>query len=172
MKDYHDKIYAQISPEYDKAKPDYEKISKLQMEYLEQVSKNVIQPVLNTYGQSVLAAGKSSEIMQEFGKILNGMIPSEEYRLDKKGRKIYQSTPYMTVDIKAWLNKNFKAYGNNINTTTKATKDRLQSIRDSLDQGRKSTAKSKARALVQDISAGRASLSREELEWLQGVLND
>lgn len=172
MKDYKDKVYAQFSPEYDKAKPDYKKISQLQEEYLETLSKNVIQPILNTYGQSVLSAGKSSEIMQEFGRMLNGMIPSEEYRLDKKGRKIYQSTPYMSVDIKAWLNKNFKAYKSNVNTTNKATKDRIQSVRDSLDQGHTSTAMSKVRALIQDIGNGRASVSREELEWLQGVLND
>lgn len=104
--------------------------------------------------------------------MLNGMIPSEEYRIDKKGRKIYQSTPYMSVDIKSWLNKNFKAYSNNVNTTNRATKDRIQSIRDSLDQGHTSTAMSKVRALIQDIGNGRASVSREELEWLQGVLND
>lgn len=172
MKDYKDKVYAQISPEYDKDKPDYKKIGQLQEEYLETLSKNVIQPILNTYGQSVLSAGKSSEIMQEFGRMLNGMIPSEEYRIDKKGRKIYQSTPYMSVDIKSWLNKNFKAYKNNVNTTNRATKDRIQSIRDSLDQGHTSTAMSKVRALIQDIGNGRASVSREELEWLQGVLND
>lgn len=172
MKDYKDKVYAQISPEYDKAKPDYKKISQLQEEYLKTLSKNVIQPILNTYGQSVLSAGKSSEIMQEFGRMLNGMIPSNEYRLDKKGRKIYQSTPYMSVDIKSWLNKNFKAYKNNVNTTNRATKDRIQSIRDSLDQGHTSTAMSKVRALIQDIGNGKASVSREELEWLQGVLND
>lgn len=172
MKDYKDKVYAQFSPEYDKAKPDYKKIGQLQEEYLETLSKNVIQPVLNTYGQSVLSAGKSSEIMQEFGRMLNGMIPSEEYRIDKKGRKIYQSTPYMSVDIKSWLNKNFKAYSSNVNTTNKATKDRIQSIRDSLDQGHTSTAMSKVRALIQDIGNGKASVSREELEWLQGVLND
>lgn len=172
MKDYKDKVYAQFSPEYDKAKPDYKKINQLQEEYLKTLSKNVIQPILNTYGQSVLSAGKSSEIMQEFGRMLNGMIPSEEYRIDKKGKKIYQSTPYMSVDIKSWLNKNFKAYKSNVNTTNRATKDRIQSIRDSLGQGHTSTAMSKVRALIQDIGNGRASVSREELEWLQGVLND
>lgn len=172
IKEYHDKVYAQLQGEWDKDKPDYDKISQLQDEYLEVVSKDVIQPILNTYGSSVLSAGKSSDIMQEFGKMLNGMIPSDEYRLDKKGRKIYQSTPYMTVDIQKWLQKNFKAYNQSVNTTNRSTSDRLDSIRKSLDSGRTSTAKSKARALVEDIGKGKASVSRDELEWLQGVLND
>ena len=172
IKEYHDKVYAQLQGEWDKSKPDYDRISQLQDEYLEVVSKDVIQPILNTYGSSVLSAGKSSDIMQEFGKMLNGMIPSDEYRLDKRGRKIYQSTPYMTVDIQKWLQKNFKAYSQSVNTTNKSTSDRLNSIRKSLDSGRTSTAKSKARALVEDIGKGKASVSRDELEWLQGVLND
>lgn len=172
IKEYRDKVYAQLQGEWDKDKPDYDRISQLQEEYLDVVSKDVIQPILNTYGSSVLSAGKSSDIMQEFGKMLNGMIPSDEYRIDKRGRKIYQSTPYMTVDIRKWLQKNFKAYNQSVNTTNKATSDRLDSIRKSLDSGRTSTAKSKARALIQDIGNGKASVSRDELEWLQGVLND
>lgn len=172
VKDYHDKVYAQLQGEWDKSKPDYDRVAQLQEEYLDVVSKEVIQPILNTYGSSVLSAGKSSDIMQEFGKMLNGMIPSDQYRLDKRGRKIYQSTPYMTVDIQKWLQNNFKAYNQSVNTTNKQASERLDSIRKSLDNGRTSTAKSKARALIQDIGNGRASVSRDELEWLQGVLND
>lgn len=172
VKDYHDKVYAQLQGEWDKSKPDYDRVAQLQEEYLDVVSKEVIQPILNTYGSSVLSAGKSSDIMQEFGKMLNGMIPSDQYRLDKRGRKIYQSTPYMTVDIQKWLQNNFKAYNQSVNTTNKQASERLDSIRKSLDNGRTSTAKSKARALIQDIGNGKASVSRDELEWLQGVLND
>lgn len=172
MKEYRNKVYNSFSSEYDKSKPDYKKISKIQGDYLEVLSKNIIQPILNTYGSGVLSASRSSDIMQEFGRMLNGMVPSEEYRMDKKGKKIYQSTPYMTVDIRAWLNKNFKAYSNNVNVTNRATQDRLDSIRNSLDLGHTSTAMSKVRALIRDIGAGRASVSRDELEWLQGILND
>lgn len=172
VKDYHDKVYAQLQGEWDKSKPDYDRVAQLQEEYLDVVSKEVIQPILNTYGSSVLSAGKSSDIMQEFGKMLNGMIPSDQYRLDKRGRKIYQSTPYMTVDIQKWLQNNFKAYNQSVNTTNRQASERLDSIRKSLDSGKTSTAKSKARALIQDIGNGKASVSRDELEWLQGVLND
>lgn len=172
MKDYHDAVYSQLQEEWDKSKPNYDRITKIQEAYLDEISKNVIQPILNTYGSSVLSAGKSSDIMQEFGKMLYSMIPSNEYRIDKKGRQIYKSTPYMTVDIPKWLNKNFGAYQKSTNTTNRKTSDRLSSIRSSIDQGHKSTAKAKARALIQDIGNGKASVSRDELEWLQGVLND
>lgn len=172
MKDYHDKVYAQLQEEWNKDKPDYDKITKAQEEYLEYISKNVIQPILNTYGSTVLSAGKSSDIMQEFGKMLYSMVPSDEYRIDKKGKQIYKSTPYMTIDIPKWLNKNFTKYTESVNTTNRATKDRIQSIRDSIDQGHRSTAVAKVRALIRDIGQGKASVSRDELEWLQGVLND
>lgn len=172
MKDYHDRVYAQLQDEWNKGKTDYDKVTKIQEEYLAQISKNVIQPILNTYGSSVLSAGKSSDIMQEFGKMLYSMVPSDDYRIDNKGKKIYKSTPYMTIDIPKWLNKNFKAYSSSVNTTNQKTKDRLESIRSSIDQGHASTAISKAKALVDDIGKGKASVSREELEWLQGVLND
>ena len=172
MKDYHDKIYSQLQAEWNKSKTDYDKVTKLQEGYLATISKNVIQPILNTYGSSVLSAGRSSDIMQEFGKMLYGMVPSDEYRLDKKGKKIYKSTPYMTIDIPAWLRKNFTKYQASVNSTNRETSQRLLAIRDSLDNGRTSTAKAKARALVQDIGNGKASVSRDELEWLQGVLND
>lgn len=172
MKDYHDAVYAQLEDEWNKSKPDYEKITRLQEAYLDEVSKNVIQPILNTYGSSVLSAGRSSEIMQEFGKMLNGMIPSDQYRIDKKGRKIYQSTPYMTVDIPKWMRANFKAYEESVDKTDRQASRRLDDIRRNLDAGRTSTAKSYARALIQDIGSGKVSVSRDELEWLQGVLND
>lgn len=172
MKDYHDKVYAQLQDEWNKEKTDYDKVTKIQEEYLAQISKNVIQPILNTYGSSVLSAGKSSDIMQEFGKMLYSMVPSDDYRIDNKGKKIYKSTPYMTIDIPKWLNKNFKSYASNVNVTNRETKDRLASIRDSLDLGHTSTAISKARTLIDDIGKGKASVSREELEWLQGVIND
>ena len=172
MKEYHDAVYSQLQEEWDKSKPNYDRITKIQEAYLEEISKNVIQPILNTYGSSVLSAGKSSDITQEFGKMLYSMIPSNEYRIDKRGRQIYKSTPYMTVDIPKWLNKNFGAYRKSTNTTNRKVSDRLSSIRSSINQGHKSTAKAKARALIQDIGNGKASVSRDELEWLQGVLND
>lgn len=172
MKDYHDKVYEQLQSEWNKSKTDYKKVTKIQEAYLDVLAKNVIEPVLNTYGSSVLSAGRSSDIMQEFGKMLYGMIPSDDYRIDKRGNKIYKSTPYMTVDIPAWLRKNFSAYQESVNVTNRDTKTRLKAIQSSLDQGHQSTAKAKTRALIQDIGKGKASVSRKELEWLQKVLND
>lgn len=170
MKEYHDEVYAQLQKEWDKSKPNYKNITKLQEKYIDVLSKNVIEPVLSTYGSGVLSAGKSSEIMQEFSKMLYGMVPSDQYRINKKGKTIYQSTPYMTIDIPKWMNANYKSYKSAKKTTDAAASSRLKDIRTDFNKGRTSTAKSKARALIQDIGAGKASLSRDELEWLQGVL--
>ena len=170
MKEYHDEVYAQLQKEWNKSKPDYKNVTRLQEKYIDALSKNVIEPVLATYGSGVLSAGKSSEIMQEFGKMLYGMVPSDQYRINKKGKTIYQSTPYMTIDIPKWMNANYKSYKGAKKTTDAAASSRLKDIRTDFNKGRTSTAKSKARALIQDIGAGKASLSRDELEWLQGVL--
>ena len=170
MKEYHDEVYAQLQKEWNKSKPDYKNVTKLQEKYIDVLSKNVIEPVLSTYGSGVLSAGKSSEIMQEFSKMLYGMVPSDQYRINKKGKTIYQSTPYMTIDIPKWMNANYKSYKGAKKTTDAAASSRLKDIRTDFNKGRTSTAKSKARALIQDIGAGKASLSRDELEWLQGVL--
>ena len=102
--------------------------------------------------------------------MLYGMVPSDQYRINKKGKTIYQSTPYMTIDIPKWMNANYKSYKSAKKTTDAAASSRLKDIRTDFNKGRTSTAKSKARALIQDIGAGKASLSRDELEWLQGVL--
>lgn len=172
MKDYHDSVYAQLQDEWNKSNTDYDKVNRLQEEYLKTVSQSVIEPILDTYGSSVLSAGKSSDIMQEFGKMLYAMVPSDQYRINKKGKTIYQSTPYMTIDIPKWLNANYGQYKKTVNTTNRATSDRLDAIRSDLNAGRTASAKSKARALIQDIGGAKASVSRDELEWLQGVLND
>ena len=172
MKEYHDKVYSRLQNEWNKSKPDYKKITKIQEEYLKYVEQNVIKPTLETYGSGVLSAGKTSDIMQEFGKMLNGMIPSNDYRVDKYGKQIYRSTPYMTVDIPAWLKKNYGSYKNATNTTDKKSSDRIKEIRSNVNKGRKSVARAQAQALIDDLPTGKASLSRDELEWLQGLLNE
>ena len=166
--DYRKKVQNEISKEYSKSKVDYDHISDLQSQYLD-VFDMIIRPIFSTYGSGILQAGKSSDVMQQFSSMLNGLIPSDEYRVDKKGRRIRQSTPYMTVDIKKWLQKNYGSYPAR-NTTDNDSEARLRGIRNDMDAGRVAVARAKAIAFIEDIREGRASIDRDRLAELQNIL--
>ena len=166
--DYRKKVQDEINKEYSKSKVDYDHISDLQSQYLD-VFDMIIRPIFSTYGSGILQAGKSSDVMQQFSSMLNGLIPSDEYRVDKKGRRIRQSTPYMTVDIKKWLQKNYGNYPAR-NTTDNDSEARLRGIRNDMDAGRVAVARAKAIAFIEDIREGRASIDRDRLAELQNIL--
>ena len=166
--DYRKKVKDEINKEYSKSKVDYDHISDLQSQYLD-VFDMIIRPIFSTYGSGILQAGKSSDVMQQFSSMLNGLIPSDEYRVDKKGRRIRQSTPYMTVDIKKWLQKNYGSYPAR-NTTDNDSESRLRGIRNDMDAGRVAVARAKAIAFIEDIREGRASIDRDRLVELQNIL--
>lgn len=166
--DYRKKVQDEISKEYSKSKVDYDHISDLQSQYLD-VFDMIIRPIFSTYGSGILQAGKSSDVMQQFSSMLNGLIPSDEYRVDKKGRRIRQSTPYMTVDIKKWLQRNYGSYPAR-NTTDNNSEARLRGIRNDMDAGRVAVARAKAIAFIEDLREGRASIDRDRLVELQNIL--
>lgn len=166
--DYRKKVQSEINKEYSKSKVDYDHISDLQSQYLD-VFDMIIRPIFSTYGSGILQAGKSSDVMQQFSSMLNGLIPSDEYRVDKKGRRIRQSTPYMTVDIKKWLQKNYGSYPVR-NTTDNDSEARLRGIRNDMDAGRVAVARAKAIAFIEDLREGRASVDRDRLVELQNIL--
>lgn len=168
FKDFRKKTQADINAQYDSGNPDYDEIARLQSRYLDAFD-TLIRPVFETYGSALLNAGQSSDIMQEFGAMLNGLIPSEEYRVDKKGRRIRQSTPYMRVDIKKWLQKNYGHYPAR-NTTDYEGEDRLHGIRVDMDAGRTAVARAKILAFIEDLKEGRVSVDRSRLEELQNIL--
>lgn len=171
LKEYREDVYRLLEVEWDKDEPDYDRINELQKQYID-VFDSIARPIFETYGGRILDTSKSSDTIQEFEKLLNGMVPSDDYRIDKKGKTIYQSTPYMSVDIKKWLNKNYGDYKGYPNTTNKATEKRITEIRNALDKGKTQLAKAKARAVINDIGVGRASADREQIEYLQRILND
>lgn len=166
--DYRKKVQSEIGKEYSKSKVDYDHISDLQSQYLD-VFDMIIRPIFSTYGSGILQAGKSSDVMQQFSSMLNGLIPSDEYRVDKKGRRIRQSTPYMTVDVKKWLQKNYGSYPAR-NTTDNDSEARLRGIRNDMDAGRVAVARAKAIAFIEDLREGRASIDRDRLVELQNIL--
>ena len=166
--DYRKKVQDEINKEYSKSKVDYDHISDLQSQYLD-VFDMIIRPIFSTYGSGILQAGKSSDVMQQFSSMLNGLIPSDEYRVDKKGRRIRQSTPYMTVDIKKWLQRNYGSYPAR-NTTDNDSEARLRGIRNDMDAGRVAVARAKTIAFIEDLREGRASVDRDRLVELQNIL--
>lgn len=166
--DYRKKVQNEISKEYSKSKVDYDHISDLQSQYLD-VFDMIIRPIFSTYGSGILQSGKSSDVMQQFSSMLNGLIPSDEYRVDKKGRRIRQSTPYMTVDIKKWLQRNYGSYPAR-NTTDNDSEARLRGIRNDMDAGRVAVARAKAIAFIEDLREGRVSVDRDRLVELQNIL--
>lgn len=166
--DYRKRVQSEINKEYSKSKVDYDHISDLQSQYLD-VFDMIIRPIFSTYGSGILQAGKSSDVMQQFSSMLNGLIPSDEYRVDKKGRRIRQSTPYMTVDIKKWLQKNYGSYPVR-NTTDNDSEARLRGIRNDMDAGRVAVARAKTIAFIEDLREGRASVDRDRLVELQNIL--
>lgn len=168
LKDFRKKIQADINNEYAQSKVNYDKISDLQGQYLDVFDRS-IRPIFSTYGSGILDAGQASDVMQQFTSMLNGLIPSGEYRVDKKGRKIRQSTPYMRVDIKKWLQKNYGNYPA-VSTTDNSSEDRLRGIRNDMDAGRTAVARAKALAFVEDLREGRTSIDRTRLEELQNIL--
>lgn len=166
--DYRKKVQSEINKEYSKSKVDYDHISDLQSQYLD-VFDMIIRPIFSTYGSGILQAGKSSDVMQQFSSMLNGLIPSDEYRVDKKGRRIRQSTPYMTVDIKKWLQRNYGSYPAR-NTTDNDSEARLRGIRNDMDAGRVAVARAKTIAFIEDLREGRVSVDRDRLVELQNIL--
>lgn len=166
--DYRKKVKDEINKEYSKSKVDYDHISDLQSQYLD-VFDMIIRPIFSTYGSGILQAGKSSDVMQQFSSMLNGLIPSDEYRVDKKGRRIRQSTPYMTVDIKKWLQRNYGSYPAR-NTTDNDSEARLRGIRNDMDAGRVAVARAKTIAFIEDLREGRVSVDRDRLAELQNIL--
>lgn len=166
--DYRKKVKDEINKEYSKSKVDYDHISDLQSQYLD-VFDMIIRPIFSTYGSGILQAGKSSDVMQQFSSMLNGLIPSDEYRVDKKGRRIRQSTPYMTVDIKKWLQRNYGSYPAR-NTTDNDSEARLRGIRNDMDAGRVAVARAKTIAFIEDLREGRVSIDRDRLAELQNIL--
>lgn len=166
--DYRKRVQSEINKEYSKSKVDYDHISDLQSQYLD-VFDMVIRPIFSTYGSGILQAGKSSDVMQQFSSMLNGLIPSDEYRVDKKGRRIRQSTPYMTVDIKKWLQRNYGNYPAR-NTTDNDSESRLRGIRNDMDAGRVAVARAKTIAFIEDLREGRVSIDRDRLAELQNIL--
>lgn len=121
----------------------------IQAEYFELVRKD-LDPIVALYGASIFGNDEVSDIMED---VFNSMMP-------------YGQT------TKKYLQNKYKDYMAGSISYSQPGGQTIDEIRRLLDEGRTARAKALARTLLQRVQENRQALTRDELEWLQGVLND
>lgn len=163
---------AQIDALYDDAKkkgksPDYKKIAEIQRQYLGEFDK-VMGPQLKKYGSFMVT---NNDVVDELRSSLSGMIPTEEYQKNKKGR--YQSMPMMEVNTWKWLQKHYGiGYGN---TKGMPSDDEvgqaISRINIALDKNKVATAQALAKRLNTKIGSGQLFANKRDMDRLTNILN-
>ena len=146
----------------------YKEVEQIQKEYLQSFDA-VMRPLVDTYGKSMLNNKQVEDAMEA---ALSQMIPNSEYRVNKKGKTVYQSTPYMTADVGKWLAKRYKdaPKSGSAGTDESATKT-IERIRKLLNEGKEATAKAEARKLINRVNQNRTALSANDLQWVIDIKN-
>lgn len=144
----------------------FDQRKKIQNEYINKVRQD-LDGVVAAYGTSILSNDAVDDVLTD---VFAGMVPYSDYNVNKYGR--YVSLPKnVEVDVSDWLLKKYSGYNSNgsvsYNAETTALINRIKSLQ---NQGKVGEAKGVARLLLQRVQDQRASLTRSELEWLQGVL--
>ena len=148
---YNDK-WKELNKEYrDKyysTKSSKEKKS-IQADFFNLVRKD-LDPIVALYGAEIFSNDDVGDIMED---VFNSM------------------TPYGT-SVKKYLQGKYKNYMGGTIQYSQPGNETITEIRSLLDQGKTARGKALARTLLQRVQENRQALTRDELEWLQGVLND
>lgn len=172
LQDLYDNKWKQLRKQYsDKAYADgisFSDREKIQNEYIKLVRQD-LDGVIGMYGTNIIANDAVDDVLTD---VFSSMIPYSEYNVNKKGRRV--SLPQnVEVDVSDWLKDKYanasKAPAISYDATTKSTIDKIKQYQ---DRGKNGMAKGAARMLLQRIQDNRASATRSEIEWLQGVIND
>lgn len=121
----------------------------IQAEYFNLVKKD-LDPIVALYGAEIFSNDDVDDVMED---VFNSM------------------TPYGT-SVKKYLQGKYKNYMPGTISYSQPGNETITEIRGLLDQGKTARGKALARTLLQRVQENRQALTREELEWLQGVLND
>lgn len=121
----------------------------IQEEYLGLVRKD-LDPIVELYGNNIWSNEEVENIIDD---VFNSMVT-----------KYGQS-------VKSYLKNIYKNYHGKV-TYSERSNATIKEIKSLLDQGKTARAKALARTLKQRVQENRAFLNRNELEWVQGVLND
>lgn len=148
---YNDK-WKELNKEYrDKyynAKSSKEK-KAIQADYFNLVRKD-LDPIVALYGAEIFSNDDVDDVMED---VFNSM------------------TPYGT-STKKYLQGKYENYMSGTIQYSQPGNETITEIRSLLDQGKTARGKALARTLLQRVQENRQALTRDELEWLQGVLND
>lgn len=121
----------------------------IQAEYFNLVRKG-LDPIVALYGAEIFSNDTVDDVMED---VFNSM------------------TPYGT-SVKKYLQGKYKNYMSGTIQYSQPGNETISEIKGLLDQGKTARGKALARALLQRVQENRQALTRDELEWLQGVLND
>lgn len=121
----------------------------IQNEYINIVRQD-LDPIVELYGNNIWSNEDVENIIDD---VFNSMIP-----------KYGQSA-------KSYLKGIYKDSHGQLRYTERSN-ETISRIRSLLDEGRTAQAKALGRTLLQRVQENRTSVTRDELEWLQGVLND
>lgn len=121
----------------------------IQAEYFNLVRKD-LDPIVALYGAEIFSNDDVDDVMED---VFNSM------------------TPYGT-SVKKYLQGKYKNYMAGSISYSQPGNETITEIRGLLDQGKTARGKALARTLLQRVQENRQALTRDELEWLQGVLND
>lgn len=176
LKDIRDEFYGAIQKIYDYAEQnkvavDYDMIEKIQARYLQAVDAVLI-PIINQYGINIL---NNNDFLDAVRRQVNGMIPSDDWRQSERNAKKFLSTkdfPTATVDVKKWLKKRYASgmRDRGISSDPEVT-ERLESIRDDINNGRNGAAKGKIESLMNGVKKSNFYISAIDFQTLS-QLND
>ena len=176
LKNVRSQFYDAITKIYDYAEennvaPDYDLIEKIQARYLQMVDAALI-PIVNQYGVGIL---NNNDFIDEVRRYVNGMIPSDDWRQSTKNAKRFLSTkefPTATVDVKKWLKQRYTSgmRTRNLSSDPEVT-ERLRSIRDDIDNGRRGAAKGKIEDLRSGIQRANFYISDSDFRALSELYN-
>ena len=148
---YNDKwkdLNKQYRDRYYSTKTSKEK-KAIQAEYFNLVRQD-LDPIVALYGASIFSNDAVDDVMED---VFNSM------------------TPYGTT-VKKYLQGKYADYMAGTIRYSQPGSQTITEIRNLLDQGKTARGKALARALLQRVQENRQPLTRDELEWLQGVLNE
>lgn len=121
----------------------------IQADFFRLVRKD-LDPIVALYGAEIFSNDDVDDVMED---VFNSM------------------TPYGT-SVKKYLQGKYENYMSGTIQYSQPGNETITEIRSLLDQGKTARGKALARTLLQRVKENRQALTRSELEWLQGVLND
>lgn len=175
--DIKNDYYKQTQAIYDAAdaagrkltKKDYQNIAAIQEEYLKKFDERM-QPIIEQYGAATMTS--NADAINAMEKALSGMIPRDEYMVDKKGKQVYRSMPLTGPNVKRWLQQRYGlGYGNTKGLPSDdEVRQIISRINDQISSGRISTARALAERLNKKIAAGSVYANRSDVDQLSNIL--